>query len=123
MRPLTQFQNLEYMIQQNYISERESILIKDVTDMSTEVVDNRVGDMLYNQQFKEHTQDVADFVDSIVDEICADLLSYFSDPTDYDYDTRRDMVEANIYREKAKAVGINVSMSEVDARMLTTSRG
>lgn len=114
MRIVEQISKGDYLLQHCFMSENEIILIKGLTDISTSIVDLRVGYMLDNQQFKEHTQEVADFIGSIIDEICDMVLAYFSDPTDYFEDERRVLVEKHLLSVKAMAAGIKVSRQEVD---------
>jgi len=119
------------MFLQDYILDDEKKRMTDMVNISTSVVGHRVGHMLDNQQFKKQTQEVADFINSIINEICDKFSVYFSDPTDSEAEMndianeqkRSEDIwyvrfETYLYCEKAKAAGINVSKSEVDALMI-----
>ena len=107
------------------MSKSEKLIVEDVKDQATAIIDSFVYDMVENKQFKEQTQEVADFIESIVGVINDIELESNSDSEEKialmvnaldrwnaQWQLR---VENHIYVAKAKAAGINVSKADVEA--------
>jgi len=110
------------------MTESDRLIVQDVKDSVTAIIDHYVYDMVENKQFKEHTQEVADFI-----EIIADAIEYIELETKFahaDLEEKRKLivnelkrkqdqwrvgVVNHLYAIKAKAAGLNVSNAEIDA--------
>jgi hypothetical protein len=87
MRKVTQISKANCIAIHGFMSVDEKCQIEDVIDILTRIIDRRVGHMLDKQQFKEQTQEVVDFIDTIIYEIIVDVLNYFSVPADDEEET------------------------------------
>ncbi|MDD2271121.1 MAG: hypothetical protein PHP95_04180 [Desulfuromonadaceae bacterium] len=113
------------------MTESEKLIVEDMKVLISNIFDCRLDTIIVNQQFKELTQEVADIINSIRYEIDYIQLDVKPDPADLeeimaliDIENKRSediwyvRFETYLYCEKAKAAGINVSKSEVDALMI-----
>jgi len=110
------------------MTESEKQIVEDLKDDILVIIDSYVQDIKNSKQFKGLTQEVVDFINMITDQIADMQLE-----TEYKADNQDDKklliatelnrkknefrmrVNNHLHVVKAKAAGINVSDSEIDA--------
>ena len=110
------------------MTESERLIVKDLKDDVSAIIDHFVSEMVENQQFKEQTQEVADFIETIAYSIESMQFETKYASADQEekrmlianelknrYEQWRESVVNHLYAVKAKAAGLNVSDAEFDA--------